>query len=183
MSGVSHVFNFELPNVAEQYVHRIGRTARAGASGMAISFCADDERPYLRDIEKLTRQKVGVQPLPEGFVAEAARLKAARTKNIGADPAPRVERQRQPACPRATHQPLRTGEARPQRSGAQGDNRRPAQGERQRQQPARGGDNRHAGNGHGGEARRPDGQPGQDRRRPNNNHRRGGPRRPQAARG
>ena len=55
VSGVSHVFNFELPNVPEQYVHRIGRTARAGATGIAISFVADDERAYLRDIEKLTR--------------------------------------------------------------------------------------------------------------------------------
>ncbi len=76
VTGVSHVFNFELPNVPEQYVHRIGRTARAGADGIAISFCAEDERAYLRDIEKLTRQKVAVQPLPEGFVNEAAKLRA-----------------------------------------------------------------------------------------------------------
>ena len=55
VDGVSHVVNFELPNVPESYVHRIGRTARAGAEGAAISFCAPDERPYLRDIEKLTR--------------------------------------------------------------------------------------------------------------------------------
>ena len=48
VSGVSHVINFELPNVAEQYVHRIGRTARAGAAGVAIAFCADDERAYLQ---------------------------------------------------------------------------------------------------------------------------------------
>jgi ATP-dependent RNA helicase RhlE len=78
VTGVSHVFNFELPNVPEQYVHRIGRTARAGADGIAISFCADDERPYLRDIEKLTRQKLAVRPLPEGFVAQANQLKATR---------------------------------------------------------------------------------------------------------
>jgi ATP-dependent RNA helicase RhlE len=57
---VSHVINFELPNVPEDYVHRIGRTARAGAAGTAISFCSDEERPYLRDIEKLTRQSVRV---------------------------------------------------------------------------------------------------------------------------
>ncbi len=75
VEGVTHVVNFELPNVPEQYVHRIGRTARAGAAGLAISFCADDERPYLRDIEKLTRQKVPVTPLPENFLAEAAKLK------------------------------------------------------------------------------------------------------------
>ncbi|MBX3592997.1 DEAD/DEAH box helicase [Sphingomonas sp.] len=78
VSGVSHVFNFELPNVPEQYVHRIGRTARAGNDGIAISFCADDERPYLRDIEKVTRQKLNIVPLPENFVAEANALKAAR---------------------------------------------------------------------------------------------------------
>jgi ATP-dependent RNA helicase RhlE len=79
VSGVSHVINFELPNVAEQYVHRIGRTARAGAAGVAIAFCADDEKAYLRDIEKLTRQKIAVEPLPAGFLAEAARIKATRT--------------------------------------------------------------------------------------------------------
>ena len=74
VSGVSHVFNYELPNVAEQYVHRIGRTARAGAEGIAISFCAGDEKPYLRDIEKLTRIKLDIMPLPENFVAQVAAL-------------------------------------------------------------------------------------------------------------
>jgi ATP-dependent RNA helicase RhlE len=90
VSGVSHVVNFDLPNVPEQYVHRIGRTARAGAAGVAIAFCGDDERAYLRDIERLTKQKPDVVPLPEGFVAEAARIKASRP----AEPvrAPRDER-------------------------------------------------------------------------------------------
>ncbi|HZV17373.1 MAG TPA: DEAD/DEAH box helicase [Sphingobium sp.] len=74
VSGVSHVFNFELPNVPEQYVHRIGRTARAGATGLAFSFVAPDERPYLRDIEKLTGIKLTTLPLPEDFTKEAARL-------------------------------------------------------------------------------------------------------------
>ena len=74
VGGVSHVFNFELPNVAEQYVHRIGRTARAGAAGIAIAFVADDERPYLKAIEKLTRVKLDIQPLPENFIAEKARM-------------------------------------------------------------------------------------------------------------
>jgi ATP-dependent RNA helicase RhlE len=55
---VTHVVNFELPNVPESYVHRIGRTARAGAEGIAISFCASDERPLLKDIERLTRQVI-----------------------------------------------------------------------------------------------------------------------------
>jgi ATP-dependent RNA helicase RhlE len=76
VSGVSHVYNFEIPNVPEQYVHRIGRTARAGADGVAISFVAPDEKPYIRDIERLTRVKLATLPLPEDFQKEAARLPA-----------------------------------------------------------------------------------------------------------
>jgi ATP-dependent RNA helicase RhlE len=55
---VTHVVNYELPNVPESYVHRIGRTARAGAEGIAISLCGSEERPFLRDIERLTRQTI-----------------------------------------------------------------------------------------------------------------------------
>ena len=55
---VSHVIQYELPQVPEAYVHRIGRTARAGSSGSAISFCADDERGLLKDIQKVTRQTI-----------------------------------------------------------------------------------------------------------------------------
>jgi ATP-dependent RNA helicase RhlE len=62
VDGVSHVINFELPSVPEDYVHRIGRTARAGATGTAISFCSDEERPYLHDIEKLTRHPLPTLP-------------------------------------------------------------------------------------------------------------------------
>ena len=65
--AVSHVVNFDLPDVPEQYVHRIGRTARAGADGIAVAFCAPDERANLRDIERTTRQRIAVTPLPEGF--------------------------------------------------------------------------------------------------------------------
>ncbi len=85
VSGVSHVFNFELPNVAEQYVHRIGRTARAGADGISVSFCAPDEKPYLRDIEKLTDVRLMPKPLPEGFTQEAARLPAPTRKPAEAE--------------------------------------------------------------------------------------------------
>jgi ATP-dependent RNA helicase RhlE len=60
IDGVTHVINFDLPNVPESYVHRIGRTARAGASGIAISFCDHEERPFLRDIEKLIRKAIPV---------------------------------------------------------------------------------------------------------------------------
>ena len=58
IDAVSHVINFELPFVPESYVHRIGRTARAGATGHAISLCSDDERPLVRDIQKTTRQTI-----------------------------------------------------------------------------------------------------------------------------
>lgn len=57
---MSHVFNYELPNIPETYVHRIGRTGRAGASGIAISFCDHEEREFLRDIQKLIRKDIPV---------------------------------------------------------------------------------------------------------------------------
>ena len=60
VDGITHVINFELPNEPESYVHRIGRTARAGATGIAISFCDSDERVYLRDIERTIGQSVNV---------------------------------------------------------------------------------------------------------------------------
>ena len=58
VSGVTHVINYDLPNEPECYVHRIGRTARAGAAGIAISFCSAQEKSYLRNIERLIRQEV-----------------------------------------------------------------------------------------------------------------------------
>jgi superfamily II DNA/RNA helicase len=60
VDGISHVVNFDLPNVPETYVHRIGRTARAGAAGVAISLCDAEETAYLRDIEKLIRISIPV---------------------------------------------------------------------------------------------------------------------------
>jgi ATP-dependent RNA helicase RhlE len=140
VSGVSHVVNFELPNVPEQYVHRIGRTARAGASGVAIAFCADDEKPYLRDIERTTRQKVPVRELPQDFMNQAAKIKSQRVATIGADPAPREDRPRGRPLPkpRATHAPVKTADAR--RGGSVG-------GQRSGQS---GGGNRRGGSGGGG---------------------------------
>jgi len=60
IDGITHVVNFEIPNVPESYVHRIGRTARAGADGIALSFCAGEERGFLRDIERLTGRRIAV---------------------------------------------------------------------------------------------------------------------------
>ncbi len=58
VDGVSHVVNYDLPNIPESYVHRIGRTARAGADGIAISFCDYEEAPFLRDIERMIRMSI-----------------------------------------------------------------------------------------------------------------------------
>ena len=58
VDGISHVVNYDLPNIPESYVHRIGRTARAGADGIAISFCDHEEAPFLRDIERLIRMSI-----------------------------------------------------------------------------------------------------------------------------
>jgi len=68
---ISHVINFELPNEPESYVHRIGRTARAGAKGSAYSFCAAEERDYLRTIERLIRKKIDV--MDHSFHSEKAK--------------------------------------------------------------------------------------------------------------
>ena len=103
VSGVSHVINFELPNVAEQYVHRIGRTARAGNDGVAIAFCADDEKAYLKDIEKLIKQRIAIEPLPANFVAEAHRIKTTRT----APPPPSREERREEEQGRRRFAPAR----------------------------------------------------------------------------
>ncbi len=69
---LSHVLNYELPNVPETYVHRIGRTGRAGASGIALSFCSREEKAYLRDIEKLIKKSVPVQKWEGSSIAESA---------------------------------------------------------------------------------------------------------------
>ena len=67
INNVTHVVNFDLPETPETYVHRIGRTARAGAEGTAVSFCAGDERGFLRQIERLTKSTIEVEPTIDGF--------------------------------------------------------------------------------------------------------------------
>ncbi|MDO8368763.1 MAG: DEAD/DEAH box helicase [Saprospiraceae bacterium] len=69
IDALSHVINFELPNIPESYVHRIGRTGRAGASGIAFSFCEGEELPYLKDIQKLIGQQIPVDT-EHPYVAE-----------------------------------------------------------------------------------------------------------------
>jgi ATP-dependent RNA helicase RhlE len=76
IEGISHVINFEIPNVPEQYVHRIGRTARASAEGQAIAFVSPDERSYLKGIQKLLKTTIPVMPLPEDFNKKSEALKS-----------------------------------------------------------------------------------------------------------
>src|SRR5688572_16391166 len=122
VTGISHVINFELPNVAEQYVHRIGRTARAGREGVAVSFCAQDEREYLRDIQRLTKVTLDQVPLPQGLRDEVAIV----AKHVEPVRGPRNQGRGQPPRrdTRTEAQRDARGEARVERSG----DRRPAQG-------------------------------------------------------
>ncbi len=146
VSGVSHVFNFEMPNVPEQYVHRIGRTARAGADGIAQSFVSRDEKSLLRDIERLTGIQLMPMALPEGFREEMAKL-----------PAPA-----KPANNRQDHgrQPPRNKPAGNRGGGRKdfGDKRERSAGDRPAGDNRHGGDKRHAGEKSGG-----NGKPGQKR--------------------
>jgi ATP-dependent RNA helicase RhlE len=88
IDDISHVINFDLPNIPESYVHRIGRTARAGEEGTSYSFCAAEERDYLRDIEKLIRMKIDV--MDHEFHSETAK----NAEGESAKPAPRNNRGR-----------------------------------------------------------------------------------------
>ncbi|TBW33691.1 DEAD/DEAH box helicase, partial [Siculibacillus lacustris] len=74
IDDVSHVVNFELPNIPESYVHRIGRTARAGNGGSAVSFCNAEERAYLKSIERLIRRTIAQLPVPKSVHARADEL-------------------------------------------------------------------------------------------------------------
>ncbi|MEQ8847869.1 DEAD/DEAH box helicase [Botrimarina sp.] len=100
ITGVSHVVNFDLPDTPETYVHRIGRTARAGAEGIAVSFCASDEREQLRQIERLTKQRLRVEPTVEGFQPTDPPTQAAEPSRGARRARPRrpENRRRQPAA-------------------------------------------------------------------------------------
>jgi superfamily II DNA/RNA helicase len=134
VDGISHVINYDLPNIPESYVHRIGRTARAGAAGIAISFCDADEVPFLRDIEKLIRASIpatdqrssrpaarhaqGARPAPSAATRDPARrhnaqsahkpradsVPAAPVPERGA-PAPRQQRRRRRGAQAGQHPP------------------------------------------------------------------------------
>jgi len=165
ISSVSHVVQYELPDVPEQYVHRIGRTARAGKDGSAVAFCAEDERQLLRDIERTTRQKIpstdrrndaALAQLSANANDDEKRSRGgARAESRGA---PQPRRQQQPRRDdqrRDQRQGERSGEHRqhePRAEGAQGEGR---SGRR------RGG--RGNGGGQGGQNRQGQGREGQAR--------------------
>ena len=117
VDGISHVVNYDLPNIPESYVHRIGRTARAGREGIAVSLCSREERGYLRDIERLTRTPIRKLETPEPS-AEDLRPRA-----------PRPEAEARPQADRGGPRFQNNRGPRPDNRGprpAQSDNRGPA---------------------------------------------------------
>ncbi|MDO9182023.1 MAG: DEAD/DEAH box helicase [Bacteriovorax sp.] len=85
IDDISHVINYDLPNESESYVHRIGRTARAGASGVAISFCDSEEKIFLKDIEKLIGKRIPLvddQPFHSQVVVDSKLLSAGKAKTL-----------------------------------------------------------------------------------------------------
>ena len=120
VDGVTHVINFDLPNIAESYVHRIGRTARAGADGIAVSLVGEDERSDLRAIERLIRRKIDLAANPLGDDQTAAAAANA------------LEQARLAQAPAGKPRSDRTGQ-KPHGQGAPNrgrDDRRPGNGER-----------------------------------------------------
>jgi len=117
---ISHVINYDLPNIPESYVHRIGRTARAGAEGIAISFCDTEEVPYLRDIQKLIKMEVPVSEdhpwhIPT-LVAPPTPPREHRPHNNGQNKRRRPRRNRNKRPPTTTKHTTKV--APPKRSGS-----------------------------------------------------------------
>ncbi|MFW5633426.1 MAG: DEAD/DEAH box helicase [Erythrobacter sp.] len=167
--GVSHVINYELPNVPEQYVHRIGRTARAGRDGIAIAFCAEDERAYLKDITRTTDAEFERLPLPDNFravvegvgptkppVRGATRVSQKKVRPKPAGGARRPEREKGEEQRAKPKHPARKG--RPNRSGQGNPEGQRSEGQRP-------------------EGQRPEGQRQAGGQRPGGRRRRGGQRR------
>jgi len=103
---LSLVINFDLPNISETYVHRIGRTGRAKASGIALSFCNVEEKEFLRDIEKLINQQIPVideHPFQDDEIEEAPIFKTTKNQRK------KVERRQHPSAKEGERSPKRTG--------------------------------------------------------------------------
>ena len=156
VDGITHVINYDLPDEPENYVHRIGRTARAGATGIAIAFCDETDGRNLRDIERTTKRKLDVQVMPELVVlAPAAPDKGPpRREERGGG------RNGQPQ--RGRHRPRKDGEGRGDRSEARPQNTDRPQGERpnERQSERAGGEHMPRGRSAGPEDVKRQGKPG-----------------------
>ena len=110
IDGVSHVINYDIPEVPEQYVHRIGRTARAGRSGVAISFATREDRDLVRGIERTTRLKIPVVTLPDFVASPAPAAPVERDWQPERAENPRGRRREEPRAERAPAQkPVRNG--------------------------------------------------------------------------
>jgi ATP-dependent RNA helicase RhlE len=140
VDGISHVFNFDLPNIPESYVHRIGRTARAGADGVAISFCDAEERAYLRDIEKLIR--ISIPSTDQRGVRHASpppvESDAAPSQEWSPHESPRANGHGQKQQNRHRHQGNKQQQGRPKQHSAQPQN---AHNGEHPEQPQRNGSN------------------------------------------
>ena len=125
VDGISHVVNYDLPNIPESYVHRIGRTARAGREGIAVSLCSREERGYLRDIERLTRTPIRKLETPEPSAEDLrrpARPEAEARPHAAADRGgPRFQNNRGPRPAQASD----NRGPRPDNRGPRPDNRGP----------------------------------------------------------
>lgn len=109
VDNLSHVINYDLPNVPETYVHRIGRTGRAGAEGIAFSFCDAEERAYLKDIQKLTGLTIPVveehpYPMRSKAATPAANGQAPAKRPQGQRNGPRQKPNRKPNHPKPAQQ-------------------------------------------------------------------------------
>jgi len=187
VDGITHVINFDLPDVPETYVHRIGRTARAGADGAAITFCSSEERDELKQVERLIKRSIPVAKNPEGFEEPMPEDVETRLRqNSGRSDKPRHEARKAPQAQgqRAPQGQSRGGQSQGRggdRQGRPGDGRAPqgqggqngrpgqsrqGQGEGQGSNNTQSGQsrNRHRGRGYDGPAANRDGNAGsQDR--------------------
>lgn len=123
IDDLTHVINYDLPNIPESYVHRIGRTGRAGAGGTAIAFCDAEEKEYLRDIQKLTGKQITVAenanyPLVNHTVVKAPQRPPRPSRNGAAGSAPKSTGRKSVAAVSKSpgRQPVSSGPASKKRS-------------------------------------------------------------------
>lgn len=126
VEGISHVINHDIPNIAETYVHRIGRTARAGSGGISISLCSPEEHPFIRDIEKLIKQPIPT--VDERQYLTRVQLKPVEPKpqkqNRPSQKSSSQKRNRKPRNPQGQRRPKQRGQASPGSKARRGNHNR-----------------------------------------------------------